>query len=115
MSFRRFLASQCWLWLLFLALNLLLGQRTGPLANLALNALTFVPVAWWLGRALRGQPYPLLNVLSATLSFNAVTYLILNYGLRVPLPAAAALGKDFALVTALSLAGGLAGLAFPRA
>ncbi|KKM12240.1 hypothetical protein SY88_03485 [Clostridiales bacterium PH28_bin88] len=113
MRFTMFMMGQGLLFALFLSMAYLLGNAEETGAIIAINALTFIPASWIITLWIRGESHLLVNVLSVTLSFNLVTYL-LQTPLGIPWPSALKLALDFVLVAALTLMGIYLGMRWPK-
>jgi|GEM_PF-5038904 len=113
MTFAQFMLFQTLHYLIYLFAGIIVGTGDGILANLAFNFLTFFFAALIITLIVKEIPYFTLNVLSVSLSFNTLTYL-LAYALYIPLPGWKTLLLDYALVSFLSLLGILAGKKLKR-
>ncbi|MBZ4687030.1 MAG: hypothetical protein PWQ96_2107 [Clostridia bacterium] len=108
MSFRRFLLSQILLFLsLFFASTLAIG--TDFISNLIMNFITFFTASFIIVFLVDKESPVYMNVLSATLSFNGVTYILWYYS-NQSLPATSEIILDFAIVTLFTFAGARLGI-----
>lgn len=104
MSFRQFLFYQGVTFIAFFFASFLTAGGQDLVANLVMNFLTFFSSSWLITYLRPEREAVLCNVLSVTLSFNLVTYL-LGYGAHLPLPSWKLLLLDFFLVAVYSILG----------
>ena len=108
MAFSQFMLYQTLHYLIYLFAGTMIGTGEGFLANLAFNFITFFFAALIMTLTVKDLPNFTLNVLSISLSFNTLTYL-LAFALSIPLPGWKIFLFDYALVTCLSILGIVAG------
>ncbi|HHU32919.1 MAG: hypothetical protein ACOX1Y_09960 [Zhaonellaceae bacterium] len=108
MSFAQFMGFQALHYLSYMFAGFMIGTGEGVLANLAFNFVTFFFPALVIALVIKELANFTLNVLSVSLSFNTMTYL-LAYALHIPLPSWKLLVLDYGLVSLLSILGLLAG------
>jgi len=108
MSFAQFMGFQALHYLSYLFAGYMIGTGEGVLANLAFNFVTFFFPAFIIALVVKELSNFVFNVLSVSLSFNTMTYL-LAYALYIPLPNWKLLVLDYGLVSFLSILGLLAG------
>lgn len=113
MSFAQFMLFQTLHYIIYIFAGLMIGTADGIFANLAFNFIIFFFSALIITVLVKEVPRFTLNVLSISLSFNTLTY-ILAYALYIPLPSWKLLILDYILVTLLSILGILAGKRLKR-
>ncbi|MEW6661638.1 MAG: hypothetical protein ACOY9Y_07025 [Bacillota bacterium] len=113
MRFTTFISCQALMFFLWFTSMYLIGFSPEKSAMLASNILTFIPASWIMMRWLRHLPNLALNVLSVTISFNLVTYLLL-IGAHGPLPSTREIVSDFIMILGLTLIGIFLGLKYPK-
>lgn len=104
MPLAQFLMVQGMLFGLFIVSLYLTGGAQGTLPNLFMNFVTFFSGGFLVTMLVKERHNLLFSVLTATLSFNLVTYLI-GIAMAVPLPAPLQLAGDFVVVTIFTLTG----------
>src|SRR5690554_5536388 len=101
MAFSQFMLFQSLHYLIYIFAGSMMGTSEGLLANLTFNFIIFFFAALIITLTVKSMPNFILNVLSISLSFNTLTYL-LAYALSVPLPGWKTLVYDYALVSSLT-------------
>lgn len=113
MPLKQFLVIQGMLFGLFIISIYITGGAPTLFANVVMNFLTFFSGGWLITMLVRDRFHIIMHVLSATLSFNLVTYL-LSLGMGAKLPPYLQLTGDFIIVTLFSLTGMYARLRWER-
>lgn len=108
MNFGQFISFQTLHFITYLFAGFIIGSEEGWIANLAFNFIIFFFGSLIMTVSLKNIKNLTLNVLSVTLSFNTMTYL-LAFALYIPLPGWKLLALDYLLVTVLSLLGVITG------